>query len=385
MKGKQLIRNSVAYKCVECGELIKQHQKFDLMQKARWKPTAISRDKYFRSYQFNSIYSLLTTWDDIVSAYIKCEDDENKIQVFVNHKLGLPYRVQAIKPKFANLMNLKGDYKQRDIPHGVLFLTFAVDVQKGSRTNPDYPPRLEMEVLGHGIKYRTWSIEYKKFIGSIDHHDEGAWLELQEYFRNDFVYHRDDGAQFKPVIGAIDIRRDPSDRENVYAISKEFPFCMPIIGFDVLKADAKKQDIIDQQRHKDYDKFRVKDIGDLKVIQVSTNAYKLKVYNSLRVERQIGEQKANFCEFPFEYDKKYFQGLIAEEMRVDKTFVLPSGKHNEPLDLRVYNLAAADVQLSRWVEQERQRFYQKYDREEVKRMVNSLYVLRIIEKNLNPK
>jgi phage terminase large subunit GpA-like protein len=57
-----------------------------------------------------------------------------------------------------------------------------------------------------------------------------------------------------------------------------------------------------------------------------------------------------FMHFPLTYEKDYFDGLTAEECKVkyfqgrpETYYEKISGRRNEPLDLRVYWLAALDI------------------------------------------
>ena len=63
--------------------------------------------------------------------------------------------------------------------------------------NKKKPSRLEMEVCGHGLGYRTWSIEYRVFKGEIEDPLTGAWEKLVEYWReNQMSYLASDGTKF---------------------------------------------------------------------------------------------------------------------------------------------------------------------------------------------
>ena len=62
------------------------------------------------------------------------------------------------------------------------------------------------------------------------------------------------------------------------------------------------------------------------------------------------DKGAGFCHFNMNHDDKYFESLTAERpvpkyykgrMRIE--WILPSGRRNEALDCRVYNMAAIDV------------------------------------------
>jgi len=62
---------------------------------------------------------------------------------------------------------------------------------------------------------------------------------------------------------------------------------------------------------------------------------------------RIREPGPGYCHFPAAYGEGYFAGLTAERVRLKyrmghpvREWFLPSGRRNEPLDIRVYALAA---------------------------------------------
>jgi phage terminase large subunit GpA-like protein len=71
----------------------------------------------------------------------------------------------------------------------------------------------------------------------------------------------------------------------------------------------------------------------------------------------MDEEKAGYCHFPLDtrdyergYDEKYFEGLTSEvkvtkmvKGRPQTEWKLKTGMRNEPLDIRVYNMAAIEI------------------------------------------
>ena len=79
---------------------------------------------------------------------------------------------------------------------------------------------------------------------------------------------------------------------------------------------------------------------------INTNYYKNHIYHNLNIPRQeIEPQHPGFCDFPRDYEEKYFNMLTAEERRNDGSFHNTTGRRNESLDCRVYALCAGDTFL----------------------------------------
>lgn len=384
MNGKQLDESTIGYKCVHCGNVIKETKKIDIVRNGEWIATDTSFSKTFRSFQLSLIPSLLSPWKDIIGEWFRCNDNEDKLKAFVTTKLGLAYRVVASKPKFASLLSLKGNYDAGDIPQGVLFLTAAIDVQQGSRTNPDNPPRLEMEVLGHGLRKRTWSIEYKVFVGSIEDPNDGAWELLYNYTQNNFIYKRFDGIDFTPTVVLVDARSGVVTN-IVCSFCNRLDFWFPSMSHNVdIKATEEDERIETMKFRDNIIPYRETKSGDNMIYLLSPNHFKREVYKSLRVERQQGVQKYGFCEFPRQYDELYFKGLISEEMTRDGSFVKKRNVRNEPLDVRAYNEAAARIYLDQLIKARREFLVKKrnWDPKLARTVINSRYVLEELEQSI---
>jgi phage terminase large subunit GpA-like protein len=116
----------------------------------------------------------------------------------------------------------------------------------------------------------------------------------------------------------------------------------------------KIEERIDEAGPDYYKRYRLAKIGDQKNIllyEASTNYYKQHIYRNLNLVRddEKDEQSPGFCEFPRDYPDEYFEQLRAEERLANGSFYHPKNRANEALDLRVYNMAAADIWLDKMV------------------------------------
>ena len=348
------ILQNVYYQCEFCTDVFFNHHKSEFLKKGRWEPTTTSTAKFRVSRQIGSIYSPvgMLSWIQLYQKYLDTQDDPDAMRSFVNLYEGLPYQEVGSRPP-ENIIELRGAYNSRSIPDGVLYLVIGMDVQRGSKNDDTKPARLEMEVLGIGPGYRTWSIEYKVFLGKTDDAFDGAWENLNEWaMEGGLNYERNDGMKFTPSLIFID-SGDGKYVDVVYRFCSRWTNTFPIKGFgELTKRKKEKKEIGDEagpNNFKRYRAARTERSGDVTFYEISTNHYKSIIYNALKITRQpIEPQRPGFCNFPFDYTKKYFEGLRAAEKRTDGSFH-SGARADEPLDCRVYALCAADVFLDKKV------------------------------------
>jgi phage terminase large subunit GpA-like protein len=245
------------------------------------------------------------------------------------------------------VIELRGEYREGEVPRGVIFLTAGIDVQRGSKTDPSNPPRLEIEVLGHGMDFRTYSILHKVIEGetTVSAYD-GAWEEMHQWaVSGGLNFTRADGMQFPVSLVLIDSGDGPFI-DIVFAFTSRWQNTLPSKGFSaLLKRKHEKGDEAGPHVYKRYRRVKSDRHNDIDYVEVSTNHYKTKTYTSLNISRRDTEpQKPGFCDFPRNRGEKYFTQLVAEEKRADGSFH-DGGRRNEALDCRVYALCAGDVFL----------------------------------------
>lgn len=338
------------YLCEHCREAIFNTDKGKMLARGEWRPSAVSQKLNYVSYHISGMYRPvgMKSWTDMWELYEDALGDEDDMRSFQNLELGNAYKETGNRPKLEHVMELKSGYKSGTIPKGVLFITAAVDVQEGSKRDKANPPRLEMEICGHGKDFRTWSISYHRFDGAVKDETAGAWKDLKEFMDNGgFEFRRADGREFWVNMTLID---SGVLNDVVYAFCKNMDNVYPLKGFHPIQRKPVKGDpkdpVMPGQYHKTY--MRTQIAGDF-LYQANTIHYKDQVYKNLAKKRvDIGEQPRGFCEFPNDYTKKYFD-MLRSEVKIRRKGRVAGydnqGRRNEALDVRVYNLCAADAFL----------------------------------------
>lgn len=338
------VLKSVYYICDHCHEAFFEYHKKWFIPRGYWEPTA-NGNMGRRSYHINSLYSALGmfSWFNYWQEYQEAQDTPDGMRSFTMLRDGLPFKESGSRPKLDKVIELRGGYTAGTVPDNVLYIVAAMDVQQGSEKDERYPARVEMEILGIGEKYRTWSIDYKVFVGKVDDPFEGAWKKLHEWAEgNGLIFKKKSGFKMSPVLILIDSGYEQS---TVIGFCKRWKNTFPSKGFQYLKKNKKENR--DEAGPLNIKRYRaVKSGGASIVYEISTNYYKNVIYNSLNIPRidEI-EQKPGFSDFPIDYGEEHFKQLTAEEKLADGTFYLPKGRKNERLDCRVGCLCAADIYL----------------------------------------
>jgi phage terminase large subunit GpA-like protein len=233
-----------------------------------------------------------------------------------------PHEELAEKLDASPLIERCEDYTPQTLPTGVVLAGCAVDVQGD---------RLEYEIVGMGDAEETWGIEYGKLMGDPEKDD--VWKSLDGIVHKTFK--RTDGVELKISCVAID-HRHRGDRVRRFIKNCGHPRVYAVYG------NSGAQSILVIPHHnKKYRMF---------LYSVNTDAAKDTIFARVKLK----DHGARFMHYPktngYEPENKYFEGLTAEEARIKFSEGFPKryywkdpNKRNEPLDLRVYFLAAMDI------------------------------------------
>lgn len=324
---------SVSWRCPDCGftfsenEMRRQPQKYVAKN-----PTAIRN--HVRSFFVNCWASPWISWADVMQEWVDAKGDPEREKVVVNTRFGEPYERTRSYDDIDKLMARREPYNA-ELPDGVLILTAAVDVQDN---------RLEYEIVGWGEEEECWGIKKGIILGAPD--TPAVWRQLDEQL--DREYHFADGTGLLVARTFIDSGGHYTSEVYRYSLLR-----LARQRFAVRGSSTMGVPII----HK-YSKAQAYRGRTIPLVLIGTDSGKQYVMDRLAID----VPGPRYFHFPLDkseqdavneilwnrgYDEIYFQGLTAEEKQPQKrngSIVYRWGNvakdhRNEPLDLRVYNLA----------------------------------------------
>lgn len=277
-------------------------------------------------------YSYLRPWSYVVDKWIAASREARNgnvtsLKAVINTLLGETWEEHGESVDFSAVNEKQEDYHfSTGIPNGVLLITAGIDCQGGANA------RVEIEVLGHGFDFETWSIDYVVIQGNIE--EQSVQDHIDDVFERRFT--RMDGVELGIAGGFIDsgyntteVYKFTSTRRNrkIYATK----------GVNTGTACNKgswQGDVKSRSR----------------TILHTCNVDEIKdtLFRRLKFEEKTGP---GVCHFPNHYGEKYFQQLTNEEKKEKKKSGRVVGyewkikkEHvgNEPLDCRSYNMACLE-------------------------------------------
>lgn len=325
---KFVIVHSVAWRCPDCGfEFDEQHMKATKQKYIAQNPNAIKNG--IRSFFVNCFASPWLSWKDIIREYLEAKGDPEREKVVYNTRFGESYERKGSYEDESIFMERREIYPAA-LPDGVLLLTASVDVQDS---------RLEYEIAGWGEGEENWGIKKGVVLGEPDRAE--TWAELDQQL--DRTYYFSNG------MGLV-VSRTFIDTGGHYT-KETYQYCRLNMhkGRFAIKGMGGNIPII----HKFH---QVKNYG-ISLVIVGVDSGKQYIMSRLSIETP----GPKYMHFPLDdtrvslpeilhnrgYDQFYFKGLISEQLVARKKngqLVLrwenvASDKRNEPLDLKVYNLA----------------------------------------------
>jgi phage terminase large subunit GpA-like protein len=324
---------SVSWRCPDCGftfsenEMRRQPQKYVAKN-----PTAIKN--HVRSFFVNCWASPWISWTDVMQEWVDAKGDPEREKVVVNTRFGEPYERARSYDNVDKLLACREPYNA-ELPDGVLILTAAVDVQDN---------RLEYEIVGWGEDEECWGIKKGIILGAPD--TAAVWRQLDEQL--DREYHFADGTGLLVARTFIDSGGHYTSEVYNYSLMH-----LARQRFAVRGSSTMGVPII----HK-YSKAQAYHGRTIPLVLIGTDSGKQYIMDRLAID----VPGPRYFHFPLDkpeqdavnevlwnrgYDEIYFQGLTAEEKQPQKKngrivyrwVNIAKDHRNEPLDLRVYNLA----------------------------------------------
>jgi len=318
------------YVCADCEGRIENHQKTTMLARGEWRPTA-EGDGETAGYHVSSLYSPhgWLSWGDIAEEFMKAKADPPRLKVWVNTKLGQTWEDRdGERVDETGLMARREAWGPPDADSGVRRLPGPVEVlTAGVDTQAD---RLEVEIVGWGAGYESWSVDYRVIWG--DPSAQAVWRDLDALLQVIYAHAEKPGG-IRVAAGCVDTggqhtmsayaycRRQEAQRRRIWAI----------------KGRSAPGQLIWPRKPSRTEK------GKVNLFVVGVDQCKEDIYSRLRV----ADPGPGYCHFPPERDADYFTQLTVERRRVKfhrghrtAFWWKPDGARNEALDCRVYAYAA---------------------------------------------
>lgn len=320
----------VYYACEE-GCLIEPHHKLRMLEEGEWISERPHSGKV--GFHINALYSVWYSWKEIAEDFIKASKQAKsgrpeRLKVFVNTTLGETWDANNEKSDVTGLESRAEEYAA-EVPLGVLAITAGVDVQ---------PDRIECEIVGWGMDYESWSLDYQIFYG--DTNKPQVWQELKSALSKEFECEREDarGERLIRTIDAACIDSGGHNTDAVYGFTKAHRGNKWIA---IKGASVRQREVITKRPSKPQ--------PGVLLYTIDTIYLKGELFNKFAVP----EPGAGYCHFPVGYDGEYYKQLGAEKRvkkvkKFDKSDPFGYSQYtykkirsrNEALDCRVYALAA---------------------------------------------
>jgi len=320
------VMRSVLWRCPDCGYKFSERQMKDAPQKyVVQNPIALQNGT--RSFFINAFSSPWLIWNNIMKEWYEARGDPAREQVVVNTRFGETYRLIGAYDNEMQFLRRREKY-DGELPHGVLVLTAAVDVQGN---------RLEYEVCGWGFGEECWGIRKGILPGNPDQRQ--VWELLDELL--DKPYYFANGNSIKILRTFIDTGGLSTESVYRYCYRNLNKQRIGIKGY----ANRPGLPLLYKCSKPSKGEYGIP------LIILGVNDGKQQVMTRLGIENK-GPQ---YFHFPLDdniagqrgYDQLYFKGIISEQRKVSHRGgqiqilwqPVARGIRNEPLDLRVYNLA----------------------------------------------
>jgi phage terminase large subunit GpA-like protein len=306
------------YVCEACGAIWTDADRWEAVQKGRWKATAANTG--VAGFHVPGFLSSWLTLQDIVRDFLAARHDPQLLQVFVNTVLGEPWEERGETVDAAGFMARREIYSADSVPAGVRIITAGIDVQND---------RLEVQIIGWGTREESWVLDYEIIYG--DPAQDSIWQDLDEYLLHSYLL--EDGRELKVRGACIDT--------GGHHANQVFNFCKLRRGRSIFATKGgpgprpvwpKRSSFQKRARQREF-------------WLIGVDTAKDAIYGRLK----ISEPKPGYVHFPVSdiINQNYFDQLTSEqamtryrEGKPYRVWVLPPKRRNEALDTFVLALAA---------------------------------------------
>lgn len=313
---------SLRYVCASCGAEHPVTDEDTLKASGQW---VCVRDGPPESVGFwiNQWASPFARWGDTLAEWLEAGTDPARRQAVVNTVFAEPWEGEGEKIEPHHLASRAEDWGEH-VPDGVQAITIGVDVQGD---------RLELEIIGWGARYESWSLGYEVLPGEPTSGE--VWEDLLDLYRQPWT--KADGSTLRPLAMCVD---SGAYTQHVYAFVKRAKDrgVIPIKGVGGMERDALSGDR--RQRLKRVAQ-RLRDGRPSEILGV--DGIKRTIFHHLSAPPGA----TGYCHFPVGRSDEYYLQLTGERLMVqyhrgkrpERRWV-PIHPAVEALDCRNYGYAA---------------------------------------------
>jgi len=288
------------------------------------------RDSTVRSFHLSSLYSPVgwLSWAGIAHEFLDAAGDPTRLRGVVNTVLGQTWRQADGRTVSAPALYERREPFGEEIPRSVAFVTAGIDVQAD---------RLEIEIVGWGSGFESWSLDYVTIAG--DPTGREVWRDLDAVLRRTFA-----------LSGGGELRIEAACIDSGYEAHRVYEYAKPRWKRRVwaIKGRSEGDRVEAEIWPQHWAKTKRKAAQDVKIKLIGTKRAKRHVYERL----DVADPGPGFCHVPEDRGLWWFQQLTSEKWtrkyhrgRAFRVWTLPadgpSRGRNEALDCRVYAYAAA--------------------------------------------
>lgn len=330
------------YVCRECGVMIREYHKTDMLAAGRWIPRFPGRE--IHGYALNCLYypiGLGPRWLTMARKWVEVQNDPAKLKTFVNDRLAEAWEDPAMRAvKQSVIADRAEPYKLRTAARRVLAMTVGVDTQDN---------RLAVHLIGWGRNMEYWTIDYVELPG--DPAEDEVWDALTDLLSRGIQHEL--GGMLLPEATAIDAGGHRTEAVKAFVRARRIRRPLCIFG-----AKSNNAPVLSKGKLEDVNWRGKLDKRGVMIHHVGTVGIKHWLYGRLGVDadkKKNGEDKTpedRLCHMSDELPDEYFGGLVSEVYNPTKNRFEPrkGAPRNEPLDTWVYAYAAAhhpEVRLHR--------------------------------------
>lgn len=327
--------------CPDCGGVIEERHKTDMLNAGEWIATAPDNvDGTRRGYHISALYSPVgwKSWAKIAKQWIEAQGHPKKLQAFVNNVLAETWEEEySARLDATGLSERAEPYELLTAPAGVLVATAGVDVQHD---------RIEIQTVGWGIGEEGWVLNYSVVYGDPSRFE--IWDQVLNVI-NTPIQHAS-GAVMQVAAAVID-SGDGNLVNEVYAFTRQHRSRHVLAG----KGMAGPRPPIGTPTKQDINIRGQKIKNGAKLYAVGVDGIKSTMYARLKRSETEG---AGAIHFPLGLHKQhpdYYKQLTAEKQATKfingmpkRYWVKKDEDRNEALDTFVYSFAALYYWMSRF-------------------------------------